>query len=268
MTTTRFLRFEGGHIGVTGDRQAAVDWYCRHLGMTVAWDQPAEGQTLLRFPGSQAIPLVSVGGGESDNVWGDATHAVRESPVRLCLACPNLEATHAALTADGVRVTWIVIDELTGNSFDFYDLEGTRLTAVATPSEATDARFTGYASPRIGVSDLNASVDWYSHNVGMAASNDEPSDHRALMTMGDYLPIWLEEKSADSFSGRTDAYARPYFLTLDIDEAHAWAAEQGFDPSPISGEKLRVFHFWDPDGNAINIWTYPCALLDLASYDR
>lgn len=264
----RFLRYEGGHIGVTGDRQAAVDWYCRHLGMSVAWDQVAEGQTLLRFPGSQAIPLVSVAGGESDNVWGDREHAVRESPVRLCLACPDLEATHAALTSEGIHVTWIAIDDVTGNAFDFYDLEGTRLTAVSAPDETSTARFTGYASPRIGVSDLNASIDWYCRNLDMAMSSDATTDHRVLMTMGDYLPIWLEEKSAESFSGRADAYARPYLLTLDIDDAHTWAAAQGFDPSPISGQKLHVFHFWDPDGNAINIWTYPGAQTDLASYNQ
>jgi hypothetical protein len=239
--------------------------------MTVAWDQPAEGQTLLRFPGSQAIPLVSVAGGESDNVWGDSANAVRESPVRLCLACPDLEATHAALTADGVRVTWIVLGEYTGNYFDFYDLEGTRLTAVAAPDDATDARFTGYASPRIAVSNLNSGISWYSEHLGMIGSiadDSEIYENRAKMKMGDYLPIWLEEKSSESFHGRTDAYARPYFLTLDIDEAHSWAFAQGFDPSPISGQKLRVFHFWDPDGNAINIWTYPGALPDLASYGR
>jgi catechol 2,3-dioxygenase-like lactoylglutathione lyase family enzyme len=269
MTVPRFLRYEGGHIGVTGGRQAAVDWYCRHLGLTVAWDQADEGQTLLRFPGSQAVPLVSVGGGERDNVWGDRSHAVRESPVRFCLACPNLEATHAAISAEGVRVTWMVTSKHTGNSFDFYDLEGTRLTAVATPDDAIDARFTGYASPRIGVTNLAASVNWYSTNLGMAGTiggDDSIFEDRVLMRMGDYLPIWLEQKSPESFRGRADAYARPYFLTLDIDEAHAWAISQGFDPSPISGRALRVFHFWDPDGNAINIWTYPDALPELASY--
>jgi catechol 2,3-dioxygenase-like lactoylglutathione lyase family enzyme len=268
MAQNRFLRYEGGHIGVTSDRQAAVDWYCRHLGMTVAWDQAAEGQTLLRFPGSQAIPLVSVAGGESDNVWGDRAHAVRESPVRLCLACPNLQATHAALTAEGVHVTWIDINHAIGNAFDFYDIEGTRLTAVAVPNGPTDARFTGYASPRIGVSDLSASIDWYRHNLGMVPSSDTSSGHRVLMTMGDYLPIWLEQQPAASFHGRADSYARPYFLTLDIDEAQTWAAAQGHDPSPVSGQKLRVFHFWDPDGNAINIWTYPGAQPDLASYSQ
>lgn len=271
MAEKRFLRYEGGHIGVTGDRQVAVDWYCRHLGMTVAWDQAAEGQTLLRFPGSQAIPLVSVAGGESDNVWGDRAHAVRESPVRLCLACPNLEATHAALTADGVHVTWIVMSKYTGNYFDFYDLEGTRLTAVAVPDDTTDARFSGYASPRIAVSNLSAGINWYTENLGITgtiSSDAEIYESRTLMKMGDYLPIWLEEKSPESFHGRTDAYARPYFLTLDIDEAHAWAAAEGHDPSAISGQKLRVFHFWDPDGNAVNIWTYLGAQADLASYGR
>ena len=99
-------------------------------------------------------------------------------------------------------------------------------------------------------------------------SSAAASEQRALMTLGDYLPIWLEQQPSASFRGRADAYARPYFLTLDIDEAHEWATSQGFDPSPISGQQLRVFHFWDPDGNAINIWTYPGAQPDLASYGR
>jgi len=138
------------------------------------------------------------------------------------------------------------------------------------PSDTTDARFTGYASPRIGVTNLWRSMEWYSDNLGMTGPirEDEGMQYRFEMAMGDYLPIWLEQKSPESFHGRTDAYARPYFLTLDIDEAHAWAAAQGFAPSPISGQKLRVFHFWDPDGNAINIWTYPGAMPDLASYSR
>jgi hypothetical protein len=59
----RFIRYEGGQIGIRGDRQGAVDWYCRRLGLAVAWDSPREGQTLLRFPGPNAIPLVSVHGG-------------------------------------------------------------------------------------------------------------------------------------------------------------------------------------------------------------
>lgn len=172
MAERRFLRYEGGHIGVTGDRRVAVDWYCRHLGLTVAWDQAAEGQTLLRFPGSQAISLVSVAGGERDNVWGDREYAVRESPVRLCLACPDLQVTHAALTAEGVHVTWIDVNHDTSNAFDFYDLEGTRLTAVAAPDDTPDARISGYASPRIGVSNLSASIDWYSRYLGMALSSD------------------------------------------------------------------------------------------------
>lgn len=62
----RFIRYEGGQIGISGDRRAAADWYCRHLGMTELWDGEGEGQTLLQFPGrAAAIPLVSVAG----SVW-------------------------------------------------------------------------------------------------------------------------------------------------------------------------------------------------------
>jgi catechol 2,3-dioxygenase-like lactoylglutathione lyase family enzyme len=182
--------------------------------------------------------------------------------VRLCLACPNLAATHAALQSEGIRVSWIVHSDATGDYFDLYDLEGTRLTAVAFPAPDgadPDARFAGYAPPRIGVSDVNQAVGWYSEHLGMHVVEDAYEENRVLMGLGDFLPVWLESRSPESFSGRHLPFARPYLLSLDLDEARAWAASQGLDPSPISSSELRVFHFWDPDGNAISVWCYPGA---------
>ena len=40
------------------------------------------------------------------------------------------------------------------------------------------------------------------------------------------------------------------------------------DPSPISSRNPHIFHFWDPDGNAVNIWTYAHTQPDHASYGQ
>jgi catechol 2,3-dioxygenase-like lactoylglutathione lyase family enzyme len=120
-------------------------------------------------------------------------------------------------------------------------------------------RFSGYSAPRFGVRDLSAAIDWYATHLGARLLTRLSSEPSALLEHGDFLPIWLEELPPGTPVERQPAFARPFFLTLDIDEARVWAADAGFDPSPIAGAatQLRVFHFWDPDGNQINIWTYP-----------
>jgi catechol 2,3-dioxygenase-like lactoylglutathione lyase family enzyme len=262
----RFVRYEGGHIGISGDRALAVEWYCRHLGLTVAWDGAVEGQTLLRFPAPSAIPLVSVQGGTGGNLWGPAGDERRVTNVRLCLACPSLEGMHRLLVSEGVRVEPIIAGPNGVACFDFYDLEGTRLTATATDDSGGSAamtRFSGYAAPRYGVRDLTAAIDWYAAHLGTRLLARQDADGTALLELGDFLPIWLETLPPHADVSRKPDFARPYFLSLDIDEAHAWASEHGLDPSPITGSPtaLRVFHFWDPDGNQLNVWRYPEAVM-------
>jgi catechol 2,3-dioxygenase-like lactoylglutathione lyase family enzyme len=251
----RFVRYEGGQIGMTTDRRAATAWYCAHLGFSVAWDSDAEGQTLLRFPGPNAVPLVSVGGGSATTIWGETGTERRETNVRLCFACSDLAATRAVLHSDGVRVSDILTAPSGDQYVDLYDLEGTRLTIVQDAERDNDARISGYAPPRIGVRDLDAAIDWYTRHLGMTLRVESRRDGAALMEMGDWLPVWLEAASGESASG----FARIFFLTMDIEEARHHCAEQGMAPSPVYGREgsLRVFHFSDLDGNRLSAWHYP-----------
>lgn len=255
----RFLRFDSGFIGVTGDRKAAIDWYCKHMGLKLAWDSPGEQMTLLQFPGWAAIPLKQ------------ANYGVGVANLRLCFESPDLAATHAALTAEGVRTTPIYQGPGSIDSFDFYDLEGTRLTAVANPELAAEfpsARFVHYAPTRIGVSNLEAAIAWYQEHVGMIPARVLSKE--AFMELGDGLPFWLEELPPESFTGKQVAFARPSFVTMDICEAHRYCQEQGFAPSEIDGSPnaLQVFYIYDPDGNRLILSTYPHVKPLLKDYER
>ncbi|MFZ5823237.1 MAG: VOC family protein [Bacillota bacterium] len=257
-----FLRYEGGHIGVTGDRRAAVEWYCRHLGLTVGFDSAGDGQTLLRFPVRFGLPLVSMNGHLAGLWEGEAW--VRESNVRMCLAAPDVERTHAQLADEGVRVTPIRSGPGGERWFDFYDLEGTRLTAVGRPAllaEAPAARFLGYAPLRIGVRSWEAARDWYQRCMGMTVVAEHPAGKAVLMELGSFEPIWLEEFPERAFQGPVSPLIHPNFLAVEIEAAHRWATLQGLSPSPLRGAPgdHSFFHLFDPDGNRINLYTYPGA---------
>ena len=259
-----FIRYEGGHIGVSGDRQKAAEWYIRNLGLIQAWDSLEEGQTLLSFPGGQAIPLVSVRGGTKVNIWGPEESLQRSGNTRLCFACPDLDTTQRVLKEEGVETTSILPGPGRVDCFDFYDLEGTRLTAVAAPDQSKiseEVLFSGYAPLRIGVSAEKDAAAWYQRHLSMDILQDFDEEGSMLMGMGSGLTIWLETLPREAFQGRQFLYTRPYFLTLDINIAQDYCQDQGFMPSEIFGtqEGLRVFHFFDPFGNQLNAWTYPGA---------
>jgi hypothetical protein len=136
------------------------------------------------------------------------------------------------------------------------------LTAVAS-EDSSAVRFSGYAAPRIGVRDYRHAAEWYQQHLGMTVVEDYREDRCALLTLGDFLPIWLE--TIEPFVAYQNDAARPYFLTLDIDEAHKYCAQNDLRPSPIVGraDALRVFRFTDLDGNSVYAWTYPQAQASL-----
>jgi len=257
-----FLRYEGGQIAVDGDRAAAAEWYARQLGMSVVFDNGATGQTLLRFPQQHAIPVVSTSGGTESTLWGSVGGTpVRDANVRLTLTAPNVPRTREALVAAGVRVGVVGAGPGGLETFDFWDLEGTRLTAIAVPKQALAehrGRFSGYGPLRIGVSDVNQAIDWYGQVLGTTVLQEHEQSGFALLDLGGFLPIWVEKLPAARFTGNQIAYARPHLRTADIDAAHEFCLSQGLVPSPILGTPgdLRLFYFFDPDGNALGVWAY------------
>lgn len=258
----QIISYDGGHIGVTGDRAVAAEWYARHLGLTVAWDSASEGQALLKFPVRYALPLVSLNGPLA-SLW-TATNWVRESNVRMCLAAPDLDRTLALLEREGVRMSPVQTGPGGQRWFDFYDLEGTRLTAVGRPellAVAPEARFMGYAPLRIGVRNWRTARDWYQRYMGMTVQEERPEERAVLLSLRTFEPTWLEELPEDSFRGPADPLVHPNFLAVEIEAAHRQAVEQGLNPSPLLGSEgdHRFFHLYDPDGNRLNIYTYPGA---------
>ena len=257
-----FLRYEGGQIAIDGDRATAADWYSRQLRMTVIVDSEADGQTLLRFPQQHAIPIVSTGGGLRGTLWGSFGGVpVRDANVRLTLTAPNVPRTRDALVAAGVRVGVVGVGPGGLETFDFWDLEGTRLTAIEVPKQALAehrGRFSGYGPLRVGVRELSRAIEWYGRVIGTTVLQEHQELGRALLDLGGFLPIWLEVLPAARFTGNQVAYARPHLRTADIEAAHAFCAAHELSPSPILGATgdLRLFHFFDPDGNAIGVWAY------------
>lgn len=245
---THFVRFEGGHLGVSGDRAAAAAWYERHLGLRESWSSDDEGQTLLAFPRRFALPLLDV----HAPLWGERGH--RNGSMRLAFACGDLASTHATLQRDGVRVSPITADP-DGDFFRFEDGEGTELVAVDVPT-AHDG-IDGWAPPRIGVTDLARACRFYCDRLGMTLHAYGAG--RALLGIGDFLPLRLEEGLPHDVP--RGGFARPYLLALDLDAAHRWSMEADLRPTPIRGrpDALRVFALHDPDGNPLHVWSYPGA---------
>jgi catechol 2,3-dioxygenase-like lactoylglutathione lyase family enzyme len=125
---------------------------------------------------------------------------------------------------------------------------------------------------RIGVSDLQNSVHWYQKFLGFTYVEDqvgqewvemttlcvEDIDGQRVIPIVKRYSIFLEKLSPDINSGRVDGPARSYFLIEDreqFEDYHRVLKANGITVSPIT-DALGTFHFYDPDGNRLNIWHY------------
>jgi len=116
-----FKRFDGGIIKIRGDRKKATDWYCKHFGLKVGWDSPEAGMTVLSYPSGFAMTLESMGPDEK---------LESESNTRFCFETADLHEAHTYLVANGIKTSSIYTNIAGVPTFDFYDLEGTKLSAV------------------------------------------------------------------------------------------------------------------------------------------
>ena len=128
-------------------------------------------------------------------------------------------------------------------------------------AEAPDARFLGYTPLRIGVRRWEAARGWYQRYMGMTVLAEYAAEKAVLMGLGSFEPVWLEELPDSAFHGPVSPMIHPNFLSVEIEAAHRWATEQGLNPSPLRGAPgdHSFFHLFDPDGNRINLYTYPGA---------
>jgi len=125
---------------------------------------------------------------------------------------------------------------------------------------------------RIGVSDLDASVRWYQKFLGFSFANEQIDGDWVEMTtlcvenvngqrvtpISKKYSIFLEKLVVANINGRVDGPARHYFLIEDkeqFEQYHRTLCNNGVIVSPIT-QGFGSFHFYDPDGNRLNVWHY------------
>jgi len=246
-------RYDGGWIKVGSNRKEAIEWYCTTLGLKVSWDLPEEKMTHLNYPTEGGITLKGLNDGES---------VLSEANVRFCFETFRLQDAYDAVKRSGARVSEIFEGPGNVQSFDFYDLDNTRLTAVDTRQELRDllpdALFTT-DSIGIGVSDLQKSIQWYADYLGFEAIQQD--DTYARLKNREESVITLKKLPAEAFNGRQDPAIRPFFVIENSDQflaAHELLRNEGIEVSTIEGNvnTLAIYHLYDLDGNRINIWTF------------
>jgi catechol 2,3-dioxygenase-like lactoylglutathione lyase family enzyme len=262
------IDYDGGLIDVLYDHHPQMlAWYTEHLGLKGnTWPGPVDRNadatlfSTLNLPDHGAFHLYSVLTRKRLAHWYSERGTV-DGHVRFAFQCPDLARTHAYFKEQGIRTSEIAVGPQGREYFDFYDPEGTRLTAISYPDKAEkfpDARITNFAPFRIGVTDLSRSVGWYRELLGMAVEEDDTAN--GYVCMSGFL--WLESVPPDQHVGQVDSPGRVYFVCgsrQQFTELYERLAQAGARPSAYMdhpGRRWTAFHCYDPDGNRLNFWSY------------
>ena len=262
------LDYDGGLIDVLYDHHYEVlAWYEKHMGLQgTTWPGPSDRYadatlfSTLSLPNGSKFHLYSVLTRRRLAHWFSERGTV-DGHVRFTFYSPDLRGTHAYFKELGTRVSEIATGPDGAECFDFYAPEGTRLTAVAAPGTAEKhpgARFAKFAPFRVGVTDLGRSAAWYEAMLGLRAEKWSASG--GAVSLGEFL--WLEHVPEEEHVGRVESPARVYLVCrsrLQFTELHQRLSECGAQPSDYMNEpgwRWSAFHFYDPDGNRLNVWSY------------
>lgn len=264
-----FKRFDGGVIKISGDRKKATDWYCRHFDLKVGWDSPEEGMTVLFYPSGFGMTVESMRPDEK---------LESESNIRFCFETADINEAHTYLVDNGIETSNIYKNVAGISTFDFYDLEGTKLSAVeARPqlvASVPHSRFLFFYL-HIGVKDVPKSVEWYKNHLKLKIVAENAEKKYAILECGEQeefagrtlypWPIYILEMSEQHFSKRKDSKTLPYFVpetVEDYKEAYKYFKANNIESSELVGDldnihlQVSDFHIYDPDGNRLNFWIY------------
>jgi catechol 2,3-dioxygenase-like lactoylglutathione lyase family enzyme len=263
---TPYFKFDGGFIMVPWDQfDEAVEWYREKMGWKLKGTAytPVGQKAFFRMPDVGQANLKSF---ESD-IDHFTLDGYAEGNCRFCFRTANL-----AQTLDYFREQDIECSE----SFEMPDgtlsadikaFGGVRLTISEDrkfEGKYPESRIIRYAAKPlwIGVSDLETSAEWYGKILGLHRSKKDYGDRGFALLRDDKQKwdyVWLEQVPASSNPVKANPGARMYFQIKkqdDFHEAHRWLGEQGIETSGIVGERWQGFHFHDPDGNRLNVWSY------------
>lgn len=267
-------RWDGGFIMVSWDKfDEGVEWYTQHLG----WECLDKvysfigKKAFLKLPGAGVINVKSF--------ETDFEHFQRgsrqEGNVRLCFESGNVEQMLEFFKEQGIQTSEVITLANGQRSFDFYGFENARLTVYENPEtvlERPQVYGFGDVCTRIGVTDIEKAIDWYQKHLGfllVKADAEQGSSH--MQTESAYYKnehnqtvlkdIFLEKVAQGEYV-EGDPSVRTYFdIRLDdVLEAYNALIENGIKTSQMAGDPSKgwaSFHFFDPDGNRLNVWSYP-----------
>jgi catechol 2,3-dioxygenase-like lactoylglutathione lyase family enzyme len=269
------FRWDGGFIMVSWDKfEEGVEWYTKHMGWTCL-DQvitPVGKKAFLKMPRVGVVTLKSF---ESDlEHFMDDTNF--EGHTRMGFEVTNLEETLEYFAREGIQVSELTTLPTGQVSFDIIAFENARLTAVYNQTiegEFPSARITGFSdvNVRIGVSDLDKAIAWYQEYLGVKLVKQYNGDfaHLQIEDAYDWIQlsevfydnIWLEKLEHVAFT-KSNPTVRNYFdIRPEVfEETYNHLKQKGVELSEVAGDPQNGwagFHFFDLDGNRINVWSYP-----------
>ncbi|TMV43897.1 sigma-70 family RNA polymerase sigma factor [Paenibacillus mesophilus] len=255
--------WDGGYIYVRwSNHESAVDWYCRFLGLTTpygTWNSKndpatvAEKKTHLTFGSKGAINLKSV----HPDIRSQHYYAEwdKDAGVYYRFATLNLYAEYEFFQKCGIEVSHLYTGPDGCPSFNFRDPDGIFHTVTHRPDyDYGGSRFI-YDSWVTEVTDLEDSINWYKRNLNLPVQRSCINEGWVLLAGNILLTSSWAKEEREMISGAS----QPYFLVREIAQEYNRLSRNGVTVSPlITNEKgsWSAFHFFDPDGNRINVWRY------------
>jgi len=260
------FKFDGGFIMVPGEQFGdAVEWYKDKMGWQLLGKahSPVGRKAFFKMPGFGQANLKSF---ESE-IDHFTLEGYAEGNCRFCFQTANLEQMLQYFREQDVECSEPYEMPDGSQSADIMAFGGVRLTLNEDRSlegKFPDSRVIQYAEKPLwlGVSNLESSIQWYGRIMGWARSEIDYTD-RGFALMRDVRQewdfAWLQEVSVESNPTKSNPGARLYFHIESQEnflKANEWLKSLGIEVSDIVGERWQGFHFYDPDGNRLNVWTY------------
>ncbi|NUU64451.1 VOC family protein [Paenibacillus agri] len=261
------LHFDGSTVDVLWDNhEEAIHWFEKFMSWEVGqkenWKPDprcTEGKMTRMNWGTWLISSLS----SVRLPHHFAERGTVESNIRLCWRTRNLKQLHSHYKSNGVRVTDIYKGPGGTTYFDFWaTYEGIRFTAQEDKQIQEQGIVPSWI--RLGVSDLEKSIQWYRNYLGMEMESDFSKDGYVIMSLQlnhqrDQKSLWvLEQLTEDAYIGKIDGPVRPICWVTDREDFfnyHTFLSESGIETSDIGGFTTRgmvSFHAYDPDGNRLN----------------
>lgn len=257
------FKFDGGFIMVPWDQfDEAVEWYREKMGWK--WigtgDGPVGRKAFFKMPGTGQANLKSF---ESELDHFTSTE-YSEGNCRFCFRTANLERTLEYFDNQGIVCTAPRKMPDATRSADILAFGNVRLSLSEDKKlegKFPESRVIQYAAKPLwlGVSNLEASMNWYERICGWERSKKNFQDKGFALMRETWDFVWLEKVNIEQPAKKANPGARLYFRIKkqeDLYKTNEWLKGQGIEVSEIIGERWKGFHFYDPDGNRLNVWSY------------